>query len=73
MRNSYTGLTAQQLRQAASISDKIASLQSKLNRIFGKSGSPVSLGQKRKVSASTKAKMAAAAKARWARVRAGKN
>jgi hypothetical protein len=73
MRNSYTGLTPQQFRQAADISEKIVTLQSQLDRILGKSGRLSLPRPKRKVSASTKAKMAAAARARWARTRAGKN
>ena len=73
MRNSYTGLSAQQLRHAADISDKIAALQGRLDRILGSPGASLKFGRKRKVSTSTKAKMAAAARARWARVRAGKN
>lgn len=74
MRNSFTGLTPQQFRQAADISEKIAALQVQLDRILGKSGRSAALFRaKRKVSAATKAKMASAARARWARYRAGKN
>ena len=73
MRNSYTGLTPQQFRQAADISEKIVALQSQLDRILGKSGRLGAFRPKRKVSAATKAKMAAAARARWARARSGKN
>ena len=77
---SNSNLSADQLRRAANIKDKIDGLQSELNRLLG---TEVSNGRsslvatngrrkKRKMSAAAKAKIAAAQRARWAKVRAGK-
>jgi len=73
-------LSAKQLRQAATLKDKIDSLQSELSKLLG--GTEVGNGRvptmtdgrkkKRKMSAAAKAKIAAAQRARWAKVRAGK-
>lgn len=69
--NAIANLSAQQLRRAADITDKIQSLQNELNRIFGTSNSAPADGaprKRRKMSAAARAKIAAAAKARWAKV-----
>jgi hypothetical protein len=66
-------LSAQQLRKAADIKDKIQSLENKLNRILGASNLvPAGVGpkKKRKMSAAGRAKIAAAQKARWAKIKA---
>lgn len=82
--NSLANLSAQQLRRAAGIKDKINSLQNELNRIFGatqkarwaKAKGNVSKAQpakgKRKMSAAAKKKISVAAKARWAKIKAVK-
>jgi hypothetical protein len=69
--NSITNLTPQQLRRAASLKDKLASLQKELGRILGASipagdGAP---RKRRKMSAAGRARIAAAQKARWAKQR----
>lgn len=69
-------LTSKQLRQAISIKDKIAVLETKLNQLFGSpTAQPVAAKtpKKRKMSAAGKARIAAAQKARWAKVNAGKS
>ena len=72
MSSSITSLTAQQLRRAADIKDKIQSLEKELGRIFGSSTKPVADAvapkKRRKMSAAARAKISAAAKARWAKV-----
>ena len=70
-------ISATQLRRAADIQDKIESLQSELNKLFG-NGSAVAKDstkperKRRKMSAAARAKIGAAQRARWAKVRAGK-
>lgn len=67
--------SAQQLRRAADIKDKIQSLAKELEQILGSSTKPVSIGvpkKRRKMSAAGRARIAAAAKARWAKVKAAK-
>jgi hypothetical protein len=69
--NSIINLSAQQLRRAANIKDKIQSLENKLERIFGASIKPNTAPapkKRRKMSAASRAKISAAAKARWAKV-----
>jgi hypothetical protein len=69
--NAIVALSAQQLRRAADIKDKIQSLQNELNRIIGASNSAPADGaprKRRKMSAAARAKISAAAKARWAKV-----
>jgi hypothetical protein len=61
-----SNLSAQQLRKAATIKDRIDSLQSDLDQLLGSSNS--SSSGKRTMSASARAKIAAAQKARWAKV-----
>jgi hypothetical protein len=68
-------LSAQQLRRAATIKEKIQSLENELGRIFGsaaKSVAAVAPKKRRKMSAAGRAKISAAAKARWAKVKATK-
>jgi hypothetical protein len=67
-----TNLTSQQLRQAASLKDKIQSLEKEFSRILGSPTKPVTHTvpkRKFKMSAAAKAKISAAAKARWAKVK----
>jgi hypothetical protein len=72
-------ISASDLRRAASIKDKIDSLQSELSKLLGhlvqkgrvSSAAPAAKKTgRRKMSAAAKAKIAAAARARWAKVRA---
>jgi len=68
-------LTPKQLRQAASIKEKIVTLQKKLAKLAGgETSGPAAPRRRRKwkMSAAGRAKIAAAAKARWAKVRAAK-
>ena len=72
---SMLNLSSKQLRRAANIQDKIASLQKELSRIVkspahGKTSAAPK--RKRKMSAAGRAKIAAAARARWARVKGAK-
>ena len=61
-----SNLSAQQLRQAATIKEQIDSLQSELGRLLGSSISSAS--GKRTMSAAARAKIAATQKARWAKL-----
>jgi hypothetical protein len=73
MSASIASLSAQQLRRAADIKDKIQSLEKELEQILGSSIEPAALvapKKRRKMSATGRAKMSAAAKARWAKVKA---
>jgi hypothetical protein len=68
--NSLANLSAQQLRRAAGIKDKINSLQNELNRIFGVTDENQKVPRKRrKMSAAARAKIGAAQKARWAKAK----
>ena len=77
---SITGLSAKQLRRAASIQERIEELQNELARLLGGNAStapaasaePVKKRKKRRMSAAGRAAIAAAARARWARERAEK-
>jgi hypothetical protein len=72
---SITNLSAQQLRRAAGIKDKIQSLEKELEQILGSSTKPVAVAapkKRRKMSAAGRAKISAAAKARWAKIKAAK-
>lgn len=76
--NAITTLSAQQLRHAADIKDKIESLHGELGRILGSAArsilSPAPASKKRHtMSAAARAKIAAAAKARWAKVKGTKS
>jgi ElaB/YqjD/DUF883 family membrane-anchored ribosome-binding protein len=68
-------LSANQLRRAAKIKDKIDALQSELDKILG-SSAPAAKGpvprKRRRMSAAAKAKISAAQKARWAKEKARK-
>jgi len=63
-------LSAQELRRAATIKERIDSLQEELGRLLGSPMSPGSKGR-RTMSATARAKIAAAQKARWAKVKGG--
>ena len=65
--NAITSLTSQQLRQAASIKEQIADLETQLSGIVGTNNQPKS-GRKT-MSAAARAKIAAAQKARWAKAK----
>jgi hypothetical protein len=70
---SIASLSAQELRRAADIKDKIQSLEKELEQILGSSTKPVTAAapkKRRKMSTAGRARIAAAAKARWAKVRA---
>ena len=76
MSSSITNLSAQQLRRAANIKDKIQSLENELGRILGastKAFTSVAPKKKGKMSATGRAKIAAAARARWAKVKGRKS
>ena len=74
--STYSNITAQQLRQAASLKEKIAKLQKELDALLGgatKATAKVVADAKparRKMSAAARAKIAAAQRARWAKVKA---
>ena len=77
---SISNLTPAQLRQAASILEKIESLQNKLNKIHGvkadapaaaKAAKPAKKARK-KISAAGIARIRAAQKLRWAKIHAAK-
>jgi hypothetical protein len=72
-RQEFTGiminLSARQLRRAASLQDKIASLQRELARLLQTSIPSLATGKRRKMSAAGRARIAAAQRARWAKVR----
>jgi len=69
-----TSLSAKQLRHAADLQEKIASLQNELSRYLGApTASDTSAPRKKsKMSAAGRARIIAAQKARWAKVKAGK-
>jgi hypothetical protein len=71
--NLLTHLSAKQLRRAADLQDKIASLQRELESYLGVSA-PASAtpGRKRRMSAAGRARIIAAQKARWAKFKSGK-
>jgi len=77
--SSIANLSAQQLRQAADLKEKIAALENELNQLLGSSAkavaAPVAAKSPKKkggMSAAGKAKIAAAQKARWAKVKGAK-
>jgi hypothetical protein len=72
--NALSHLSAQQLRRAAQLKDRIDSLQRDLDRVLGSSsGKPVGgRGGRRKLSAEAREKIAAAQRARWAKYKAAK-
>jgi len=64
-----SNLSAQQLRQAATIKDQIDGLQTELDRLLGSSNGKAASTGKRTMSASARARIGAAQKARWAKVK----
>lgn len=69
--NSIANLSIQQLRKAATLKEKIESLEKELGRILGSPTKPVAHvvpKKRRKMSAVARAKIGAAQKARWAKV-----
>ena len=63
-------LTPQQLRRAASIQEKLASLQKELGRVLGTPArGGAAPGKRRKMSAAARARIAAAQRARWAKAK----
>jgi hypothetical protein len=67
-----TNLSAQQLRQAASIKDQLAKLENQLAKILGASTpatSPKPARKKGKMSEAGRARIVAAQKARWAKIK----
>jgi len=68
--NTLMQLTPRQLRQAADIQEKIASLQEKLAALLGASAGPLVLPKRKgKISAAGIARIRAAQKLRWAKVK----
>jgi hypothetical protein len=65
-------LSAQQLRKAADLIEKIGSLETELAKYFGGANSAPAPRKKSKMSAAGRARIIAAQKARWAKVKAGK-
>jgi len=76
--SSINQLTASQLRTAANLKEKIASLEKELAAILGapapaaKMPSAKPAKRKGKMSAAGRARIAAAQKARWAKIKAAK-
>jgi hypothetical protein len=71
--NSITNLSVQQLRKAATLKEKIQSLEKEIHQLLGSPARPAVTAapkKKFKMSASARAKISAAAKARWAKVKA---
>jgi hypothetical protein len=69
---SITILTSKQLRQAASLKDKIESLEKRIGKLLGSPSKPVAEAKpkkRRKMSAAGRARIAAAARARWAKLK----
>ena len=71
--SSITNLSVQQLRKAATLKERIQSLEKELNQLLGSAvtsvAGPAPKKRKFKMSASAKAKISAAAKLRWAKIR----
>jgi hypothetical protein len=71
--SSISNLTVQQLRQAATLKEKIQSLEKELGKLLGSTvaSTPGMAPRQKKftMSAAAKAKISAAAKARWAKVK----
>ena len=74
----FINLTAQQLRQAAGLKERITDLEAKLVKLLGASGQSKAAAnsrparKKHKMSAAGKARIAAAQRKRWAKVKADK-
>jgi hypothetical protein len=74
--NLITILTSKQLRQAASLKDKIESLEKRIGKLLGSPSKPVAEAKskkRRKMSAAGRARIAAAARARWAKAKGTKS
>jgi len=67
--NTINNLTIQQLRNAADLKEKIASLQKQLSQLLGGGSVAAVAAPKRKMSAAAIAKIRAAQKRRWAKVK----
>jgi hypothetical protein len=74
-----TNLTAQQLRKAATIKERIEALQNEFNQILGVLGAPAGNAapspkrpKRRKTSAAGRANIIAGVRARWAKVKGQK-
>jgi hypothetical protein len=71
--SSITNLSIQQLRQAADLKERIASLEKQLGQLLGSTKTVATAPKKKKgISAAGRARIAAAAKARWAKIKAAK-
>jgi hypothetical protein len=80
MPNALSDLSAQQLRKAASLREKIDTLEKQLASILGQAPAPKPAAgpraakpaakRRRKLSKAARAKLSASAKARWAKVKA---
>ena len=72
--SSINNLSIQQLRQAANLKEKIATLEKQLAQLLGSTAKAAAPAPKKKggMSAAGKARIAAAQKARWAKVKAAK-
>ncbi|PYJ03675.1 MAG: hypothetical protein DME25_11555 [Verrucomicrobia bacterium] len=70
MNLSIANISAQQLRRAASVRDRIDALQRELNRLLGTTaGNGAAAPGKRKLSRAAIARIRAGAKARWAKAK----
>jgi hypothetical protein len=71
--SSIINLSVQQLRTAATLKEKIQSLEKELGQLLGSTAAPGVATEfkkrKFKMSAAAKAKISAAAKARWAKIK----
>ncbi len=71
--SSITNLSVQQLRKAATLKERIQSLEKELGQLLGSSAAsvagPAPKKKKFKMSAAAKAKISAAAKLRWAKIK----
>ena len=75
MRTLLSSLSVQQLRKAATLKEKIQSLEKELGQLLGSSAQPVAQAAPRKkfkMSKAARARISAAAKARWAKVKGTK-
>ena len=74
--SSITNLSVQQLRKAATLKERIQSLEKELGKLLGSAVTseavPGAKKKKFKMSASAKAKISAAAKLRWAKIKGTK-
>ena len=71
--SSINNLSVQQLREAANLKEKIATLEKQLGHLLGSAGKSVAVPAPKKkggMSAAGRARIAAAQKARWAKLKA---